>query len=190
MHDAFKDLIVIDWASLILSVITILTSLYVLKSGIEKFCHSFGLETPWMKSRREKDEFQQNIQKICEQLEAKEEKLELQHNSDIEQLKELNSNMCESISDLKKDFASFKQGIENNELKKNIKKLRWNIINFASDISERKTVSLEQYNVIFKDIKEYEELIEKHNLKNGQVDSSVEVIKERYEQDLRNGLLK
>lgn len=190
MYDAFKDLIVIDWASLILSIITILTSLYVLKSGIEKFCNSFGIETPWMKQKREKEEFQQNIQKICKQLEVKEEKLEIQHKSDIDQLKELNSIMCESISDLKKDFATFKTGIENNEIKKNIKKLRWDIINFASGIAERKTISLEQYNVIFKDIKEYETLVEKYHLKNGQVNSSVDVIQERYEQDLRSGLLK
>lgn len=186
MYDAFEDLIVIDWPSLILSVVTILTSLYVIKSGIEKFCHSFEIETPWMRQKREKEELQQNIQKIC----AKEEHLESKHNADIEQLKELNSIMCESISDLKKDFATFKTGIENNEIKKNIKKLRWDIINFASGISERKTISLEQYNVIFKDIKEYETLVEKYHLKNGQVESSVEIIQERYEQDLRSGLLK
>ena len=60
----------------------------------------------------------------------------------------------------------------------------------SNSISDKKEISIEQYNIIFDRIKEYAYLIDKHNLKNGQVDSSVDVIRERYSQDLRNGLLK
>lgn len=190
MYEGMKDLIEIDWRSFLLSLSIFFTALYLIKTGIEKFCSSFCIETPWMKNSREKKEFAENIKQLYEELSEKEKKLENRHANDIEQLKELDSHICNSILELTKEFSEFRQQIETNELRKNIKKLRWDIIEFASTIFDKKEISIEQYNIIFDRIKEYEELVDKYHLTNGQVTSSVGVIRERYEQDLRNGLLK
>lgn len=179
-----------DWMSFILCIFTIMAGIVAIKTLLDNFCKVLNIETPWMRSKREKKEFNQIIISLYDDLKNKENKLEDKHVNDIEQLKELNSEVCNSIVDLKNEFIEFKKATEDNELKKNIKKLRWDIIDFASSISDKKEISIEQYNIIFDRIKEYAYLIDKHNLKNGQVESSVEVIQERYEQDLRNGLLK
>ena len=179
-----------DWMSFILCLFTIMAGIVTIKTLLDNFCKVLNIETPWMRSKREKKEFNQRIISLYDDLKNKENKLEDRHVNDIEQLKELNSEVCNSIVDLKNEFIEFKKATENNELKKNIKKLRWDIIDFASSISDKKEIPIEQYNIIFDRIKEYADLIDKYNLKNGQVDSSVDVIRERYEQDLRNGLLK
>lgn len=179
-----------DWMSFILCIFTIMAGIVAIKTLLDNFCKVLNIETPWMRSKREKKEFNQRIISLYDDLKNKENKLEDKHVNDIEQLKELNSEVCNSIVELKNEFIEFKKATENNELKKNIKKLRWDIIDFASSISDKKEIPIEQYNIIFDRIKEYADLIDKHNLKNGQVESSVEVIQERYEQDLRNGLLK
>ncbi len=179
-----------DWMSFILCLFTIMAGIVAIKTLLDNFCKVLNIETPWMRSKREKKEFNQRIISLYDDLKNKENKLEDKHVNDIEQLKELNSEVCNSIVELKNEFIEFKKATENNELKKNIKKLRWDIIDFASSISDKKEIPIEQYNIIFDRIKEYADLIDKHNLKNGQVESSVEVIQERYEQDLRNGLLK
>ena len=179
-----------DWMSFILCLFTIMAGIVAIKTLLDNFSKVLNIETPWMRSKREKKEFNQRIISLYDDLKNKENKLEDRHVNDIEQLKELNSEVCNSIVDLKNEFIEFKKATENNELKKNIKKLRWDIIDFASSISDKKEIPIEQYNIIFDRIKEYADLIDKYNLKNGQVDSSVDVIRERYEQDLRNGLLK
>lgn len=190
MYEGLNDLLNIDWASFILTLATFLGAIYLIKVGIEKFCKEFGLETPWMRRKREREEFNESIKELYSQLECRESQLEHRHSSDIEQLKELNSEVCNSITALKEEFVAFREKSEKNELKKSVKKLRWDIIDFASTIADKKSIPLEQYNIIFSCIREYEELVETYKLKNGQVQSSVEVIRDRYEQDLRSGLLK
>ena len=179
-----------DWMSFLLCFFTIMAGVIAIKALIDKFCKILNVESPWIKAKREKLEFNQKIISLYDGLKEKESCLEEKHTNDIEQLKELNSAVCNSIIDLKNEFVDFKRQTENNELKKNIKKLRWDIIDFASNISDKKEIPREQYNIIFDRIKEYTELVESHNLKNGQVESSVQIIEERYMQDLRSGLLK
>lgn len=61
------------------------------------------------------------------------------------------------------------------------------IIDFASYvIDEKKSVTREQFNRIFKLHKEYEQLIEANNLTNGEVDIAIRIIKESYENHMRS----
>lgn len=62
------------------------------------------------------------------------------------------------------------------------------IINFAAlVIDENRPVTREQFNRVFKLHREYEEIIEKYGLVNGEVDIAIRIIKEAYETHLRNG---
>lgn len=62
------------------------------------------------------------------------------------------------------------------------------IIDFARlVIDESKPVTREQFHRVFKLHKEYEDLIERNKLTNGEVDVAIRIIRESYENHLRNG---
>lgn len=64
---------------------------------------------------------------------------------------------------------------------------RNSIINFASHvIDEKSPVTREQFNRIFKLYEEYEAIIEKNKLTNGEIDIAIRIIKESYEGHMRN----
>ena len=61
------------------------------------------------------------------------------------------------------------------------------IIDFASKvIDENYPVTREQFNRIFKIYEEYEKIIENNNLTNGEVDIAYRIIKESYENHMKN----
>lgn len=61
------------------------------------------------------------------------------------------------------------------------------IINFADlVIDENKPVTREQFHRIFKLYEEYEEIIKKNNMTNGEVDIAIRIIKESYEKHVRH----
>ena len=61
------------------------------------------------------------------------------------------------------------------------------IINFASYVAdEKKPVTREQYNRIFKTYEDYEAEIEKNGLTNGEVEIAIRITRESYENHLRN----
>ena len=118
----------------------------------------------------------------------REESIEAKHSTDVGQLEGVVGEVRESFAELQNQITALSNKIEQMELNKTIKKLRWDIINFASDLTRRENIPLEQYNIIFNYIKEYEKIIEDNGLTNGQVESSVHVIKKRYEHDLEAGV--
>lgn len=61
------------------------------------------------------------------------------------------------------------------------------IIDFASKVAnENVIISREEFNRIFKVYREYEEVLEKHHMTNGEVDIAYRVIVEAYEERLRD----
>lgn len=61
------------------------------------------------------------------------------------------------------------------------------IINFATKVVDEKSpVSREEFNRIFKVYDKYEKYLENHQMTNGEVDISYRIIKESYEQHMRN----
>ena len=72
-------------------------------------------------------------------------------------------------------------------LQQSIEDRRNAIINFAQIvIDENAPVTREQFNRIFKIYREYETIIEENNVTNGEVDISIQIIKESYEGHMRN----
>lgn len=69
-----------------------------------------------------------------------------------------------------------------------IESKRTAIINFASKASDEKSMlTREEFKRIFKTYDEYEDLIEKNGLTNGEVEISIRIIREAYEERLRYG---
>lgn len=89
----------------------------------------------------------------------------------------------ECIAELKKQMK------ENTEITLSllIDGKRSTIIDFASKvIDENYPVTREQFNRIFKAYKEYEDIIDKNNLTNGEIDIAYRIISESYENHMRN----
>ena len=188
MPDAFEEMLSIDYVSFLIALFTIMTGTLAIKGLVENFCKTFECETPWMRKAREKREYMEKVDKQLELLMQREESIEAKHSTDVGQLEGVVGEVRESFAELQNQITALSDKIEQMELNKTIKKLRWDIINFASDLPRRENIPLEQYNIIFNDIKEYEKIIEDNGLTNGQVESSVHVIKKRYEHDLEAGV--
>lgn len=188
MVEQFERLVSIDYISFFCALFTIMVAFVAIKEGVEKFCKAFEFETPWMRKAREKREYMEKVDKQLELLMQQEESIEAKHSTDVGQLEGVVGEVRESFVELQNQITALSNKIEQMELNKTIKKLRWDIINFASDLPRRENIPLEQYNIIFNDIKEYEKIIEDNGLTNGQVESSVHVIKKRYEHDLEAGV--
>ena len=61
------------------------------------------------------------------------------------------------------------------------------IIDFASKVSETSSmVSREEFNRIFKVYKKYEDFLKEHNMTNGEVTIAYQIIKESYEEHMKN----
>ena len=188
MPDAFEEMLSIDYVSFLIALFTIMTGTLAIKGLVENFCKTFEFETPWMRKAREKREYMEKVDKQLELLMQREESMEAKHSTDVGQLEGVVGEVRESFAELQNQITALSNKIEQMELNKTIKKLRWDIINFASDLPRREIIPLEQYNIIFNYIKEYEKIIEDNGLTNGQVESSVHVIKKRYEHDLEAGV--
>lgn len=103
-----------------------------------------------------------------------------EHISDSEiRRKEQNSLMRELSEKLDKNSADTLSILIENK--------RSSIIDFAQKVIDDKyPVTREQFNRVFKIHKEYEQIIEKNNLTNGEVDVAIRIIKDEYEKHLKN----
>lgn len=64
---------------------------------------------------------------------------------------------------------------------------RNSIIGFASKVADEKSVvTREQFNRVFKVHKEYEDMIRENGMTNGEVDIAIRIIRESYENHMRN----
>ena len=69
-------------------------------------------------------------------------------------------------------------------LDEKIERMRWRILDFASQIRNGRISHPEQFNNVLHTYDDYEKLLEKHNLTNGQVDESIKFIREKYHEML------
>lgn len=96
----------------------------------------------------------------------------------------------ESIKQLKETLTEIKQALKDNtKLTEEmfIQSSRDRIIDFATKTSnESVMVSREEFNRIFKVYSKYEKYLEDHDMTNGEVDINYQIIKESYEQRLRD----
>lgn len=108
-------------------------------------------------------------------------------------MKEVNRHMTDS--EKKREEQDALMRVLNDKLDKNnsdtlsllIDSKRNTIIDFASKvIDESYPVTKEQFNRIFKIYEEYEQIIEDNGRTNGEVDIAIRIIRESYEQHLKN----
>lgn len=79
------------------------------------------------------------------------------------------------------------EGIQEQLLTSSIEDMRWEILDFASSLSAGRKFSKEQFEHVISTHERYVAVIKEHNMTNGLVTSSMEVINERYKYCLQNG---
>ena len=95
-----------------------------------------------------------------------------------------------SIIEISKNLTDVTQALKDNTRLTEemfIQSSRDRIIDFATKVADEKVpVSREEFNRIFKVYDKYEKFLEDHNMTNGEIDIAYRIIKESYEQHMRN----
>ena len=74
----------------------------------------------------------------------------------------------------------YKAKIEDMELERKIKKYRWDLNNFATQLSRDVRYGKDQFDIIFQEHEEYESLLREHNMTNGQTTIAMDIIRKYY----------
>ncbi len=167
--DAITELTTLNFSYIFISVFAIFVGTKVIISVFEWFVQKLGLETKWMKRKREDHELliktSQNV-------------LELQ-NKHIQDMKKSDEHDDEIRKDIKELTEIF--------VEKQINDYRWEIINLADKISNGKVISKECYQHALSTYGRYEKIIEERGLTNGEVEISIQIINDSYKQKLKEG---
>lgn len=167
--DALKELTRINYGTLIISVFTILCAFKFVCELLDWFIKQLGLETKKMRQKREEHDLLIATSKALNELkdkEAKDTERAIRHDKAIK-------------DDLAKLTTMF--------VEKEINDYRWEINNFATKISENKPCNKDCFKHCFKTHESYEKILVEHGLKNGEVENSMKIINEAYQEKMKNG---
>lgn len=167
--DAIKELTQINYGVLIIAICTILAGFKFIWTLIDWFIKLLGLETRSMRQKREEHELLIATSKALNELKEKESK-------DTERAIKHDRAIKEDLAKLTTMFVE-----------KEINDYRWEINNFATKISENKPCNKDCFKHCFKTYESYEKILVENGLKNGEVENSMKIINEAYQEKMRNG---
>ena len=81
---------------------------------------------------------------------------------------------------MSEDIKSLRKQIEDMELERKIKKYRWDLNKFATQLSRDVRYGKDQFDIIFQEHEEYESLLREHNMTNGQTTIAMDIIRKYY----------
>lgn len=215
MND-LTTLLEIDLKYILIGVIACLVALKFVWTLLEwLFVEKLQIETKKQREHRKESEKLKSVTELAQQTAENLSKLEMQHTKDEQEFREnLNRHMSESEKDRKAIHQEMKQYSENRIkdreqslriqkeltssmdklaamfLDKEIDDMRWEILNFCTSLSNGKKYNRESYAHVFSVYEKYEKILEENKMENGLVEESMGFIKERYQEDLKNGMLK
>lgn len=181
------DLFSLNYVDSLLAIITIIIGSVALKEALERFCKTFGIELAWIRKRREQEEREKRIDEKLNILEKKQRELEEMESAESVLREEYDQKIITAIDTLQDNLTALGKDIETREAERQFKKLRYDILNFANQITLKTEVSTELISQVYREIHEYESLVEDYGFKNNQVDASVGVITKKYQEMLIQG---
>lgn len=165
-----QELTKIDFTYVITAVVAALIGIKTIVSLFEWAVGKLGLETKWMKQKREEHDL---LVKTSQNLSA----LQQQHTSDMKY-----SNIRDD--EINKDI----QKLTDMFLDKEIDDWRWKILDFASALSNGRKYNRESFDHIIKIYKKYEKVLEDNKMENGLVDESMKFVRKKYQEYLDKGM--
>lgn len=161
-------------------IIVFATSITALKIGMDKFFDTFEIIPPWEKAKKEETKYRKDVRSQLTDLKQQEsdfEKIQLDYRIQNEKT---TKEILESISILSEDIKNLRQHIEDMELDRKIKKYRWDLNNFATQLSRGIKYGKDQFDIIFQEHEEYKTLLREHNMTNGQTTIAMDIIRKYY----------
>ena len=167
--DAIRELFTINFSYVLISVFVILVGIKFAISLFEWIINKLGLETKWMRQKREEHELLIQTSQNLNILQKK-------HEEDVER----SDRRDEEI------FADIKR-LTNMFVDKEIDDMRWEINNFATKVSEGKPCNKDSFKHCIHVYEKYEKILEENGLENGEVEISMELINDAYKEKLKEG---
>ena len=164
--DTIKQLTELDYKTLIIGITVVAGSFKIVCNFFAWFVSYLGLETKKMRQKREDHELLIATAKNLELLQSKQ-------NEDVRQSIVHDKRIKDDIQNLTKMFIDLE-----------IQDIRWNILNFCSDLSNGKQFSSEYYDYVFKLYDKYEKMLNENDMTNGLVEQSISYIREKYHESL------
>lgn len=216
MLEQIRELFKLDFLYLLIGFVLILTVVKSVWTLLEWFIvEKLKIETEGQRERKREKEKLKATAELAQQTAENLSALESQHTKDEKEFREnLNRHMEESEKDRKALHKEMKQYSENRIkdreqsmriqkeltssmnklaamfLDKEIDDMRWEILNFCTSLSNGKKYNREAYAHVFSVYEKYEKILEENEMENGLVEESMGFIRERYQEDLKNGMLK
>lgn len=170
--ESITELFNINFSYVFISVFVILIGIKSITSLFEWVVEKLGLETKWMRKRREEHKL---LIQTSQNLTALQEK----HKEDVERSDRRDEEISADIKRLTQMFVD-----------KEIDDMRWEIINFATDLSGGKVYNRESFDHILRMYQKYEKILEERHMENGLVTESIGYINEMYRENLKHGVVK
>lgn len=169
MNNEIIELTKIDFIYVFITVFVILIGVKAIVSIFEWFIDKLGLETKWMRKRREEHDL---LIKTSQGL------IELQehHKKDMKRSDRRDEEIASDIKKLTKMFVD-----------KEIDDMRWSINSFATNVAEGKPCNKDSFTHCIHVYEKYEKILKENGLENGEVEISMELINDAYKQKLKEG---
>ena len=170
--DAIREALNLDWVALILGIFIAMSGFIAVYTIIGRFSEIIKKPVWWVKQRQlDHDQLDKNTKDIKD--------LSKKHKDDT--IKYEHSHQ-ELIDDVKKLTSLF--------VEKEIDDMRWEILNFCSALSNGRKYNRESYAHVFSIYEKYERILKENKMENGLVEESMAFIREKYQEDLKNGTVK
>lgn len=163
------ELTKIDYVSVLPAAVAILAGTKAILSLLESFVEKLGLETKWMRQRREEHEL---LIQTSQNLAA----LQTQHEHDMQKSDRRDEEISADIKKLTRMFVD-----------KEIDDMRWEINNFATKVSDVKPCNKDSFQHCIRIYEKYEQILSENGLENGEVEISMELINDAYMRKMREG---
>lgn len=160
--EPIKELLNINFSYVLLSVFVILIGIKAIVSIFEWVIGWLGLETKWMRQKREEHELLIQTSQNLTSLQAK-------HKEDVERSDRRDEEISSDIKKLINEFRDIK-----------ISSMRREILSLADKIINDEKVGRESYIHCLKIYDDYEKIIEENRLTNSEVDFSIEIVRKSY----------
>ncbi|MFG6377328.1 MAG: hypothetical protein K1W19_03260 [Lachnospiraceae bacterium] len=167
--DEILELTKVDFSSIFIAVFVILIGIKAVVTLLEWVIDKMGLETKWMRKKREEHEL---LVRTSQNLAV----LQEQHKSDMHISDKQDEEMKNDIKKLTDMF-----------IEKEINDMRWEINNFATTVSEGRPCNKDSFKHCIHTYEKYEKLLEEQGLENGEIEISMQIVNEAYKKKLKEG---
>ncbi len=175
------------WDNVLLCVVLFCSLIVSVKVGLDKLLSVLGLRTEASLKEEQLSNRLNQMQKDIDKLDQKIDDAVNDTYTKQEKYHQQSIDIRDGLKSAQDQIKDSLSGLEKILLKKLIEDMRWEILDFCSAVSAGRKYNKEYYDHVFEVYDDYEKILEKNDMTNGRVDSSMEFIRERYTELMEKG---